>query len=216
MKLAPILSFLALGLPTFAQTKTVASDWPMYARDLTGSRYSPLNQINTGNVAKLQRAWTYRLRSEAERALPASNSAFSQVIPIVVNGVMYITTGKRVVALEPETGKELWTYEAKSAVATRGVAYWPGDPNNSPRLITSAGRTMFALNAKTGKLDPGFGKEGEVDIVDGKVPAAHLSTTLIILRREISSRIIRKSSRPRASRDISVPAGTPSTLAASA
>jgi glucose dehydrogenase len=165
MKPAPILSCFALCLPALAQTKIPASDWPMYTRDLTGSRYSPLDQINTRNVATLQRAWTYGLRTEAERAISGTGSAFSQVTPIVVNGVMYITTGKRVVALEPETGKELWAYEAKSDVATRGVAYWPGDTNNPPRLITSAGRTLFALNAKSGKLSPGFGKEGEADIV---------------------------------------------------
>ncbi len=181
-KLGTILSWVALCVSAPAQMKVPDSDWPMFARDLTGSRYSPLNQINTRNVAKLQRAWTYRLRTESERALPATNSAFSQITPIVVNGVMYITTGKRVVALEPETGKELWVYEAKGTVATRGgVAYWPGDTNNPPRLITSAGRTLFALNAKTGKLDPGFGREGEVDIVVPYNSAPTIYKDLVIL-----------------------------------
>ena len=57
---------LAAG-PMLAQ-RMPDGDWPMYTRDLTGSRYSPLGQINARNVAKLQRAWTYRLRSEAEKS----------------------------------------------------------------------------------------------------------------------------------------------------
>jgi hypothetical protein len=62
MKLAPILPCLVLCPFMLEQTKVPASDWPMYARDLNGTRYSPLKQINIVNVAKLQRAWTYRLR----------------------------------------------------------------------------------------------------------------------------------------------------------
>ena len=141
----------------------------MYSHDLAGTRYSPLTQINTKNVANLKPAWTYRLRSEAERNADGRRRGrgLSEVTPIVVNGVMYLPAGKRVVALEPETGKEIWTYTLTGAgnPSNRGVSYWPGDQNNPPRIIFTAGRRMIALNAKTGKVDPGFGKEGEVDLV---------------------------------------------------
>ena len=97
---------------------------------------------------------------------PQVGFAFSQVTPIVVNGVMYLPSGKRVVALDPETGKEIWSYELTTGnPSARGVSYWPGDRNNPPRIIFTAGKRMLALNAKTGKVDPGFGKEGEVDLV---------------------------------------------------
>src|ERR1700735_2512566 len=76
-----------------------AGDWPMYNRDLAGTRYSPLTQINTKNAAKLTKAWTFRLDARA-----------SEATPIVVNGVMYLPAGNSVVALEPETGKEIWRY----------------------------------------------------------------------------------------------------------
>ena len=49
-------------------------DWPMYNRDLAGTRYSPLTQINTGNVTKLDQVWSYRLRTEEERKQSASES----------------------------------------------------------------------------------------------------------------------------------------------
>ena len=144
-------------------------DWPRYSRDLTSTRFSPLNQITTGNVAKLKTAWTYRLRSDAELARGGRGGGiggYSQVTPIVVNGVMYITAGNRVLALDPDTGKEIWKYEVTGGnPSARGVTYWPGDTDNPPRIIFTAGRRMIGLNARTGKIDPGFGKEGEVDLV---------------------------------------------------
>jgi quinoprotein glucose dehydrogenase len=143
------------------------SDWPMYRRDQAGTGYSPLAQINGQNVAKLAQVWTYRLEADApaagERGSPASVN--SQATPIVVDGVMYLPAANRVVALEPVTGKEIWRYVVTGgAPSRRGVAYWPGDRNNPPRVIFAAGRRLIALTAKTGALDPGFGKGGEVDM----------------------------------------------------
>src|SRR5262249_28271782 len=89
------------------RSRNAGADWPMYNRDYAGTRYSPLNQINAGNVTKLTKAWTYRLRREGKTITALSpNEVFQEVTPIVVNGVMYLPAGDRVVALEPETGKE--------------------------------------------------------------------------------------------------------------
>jgi outer membrane protein assembly factor BamB len=88
----------------------------------------------------------------------------SEATPIVVNDVMYLPGTDRVVALEPETGKEIWSFPV-NGVSRRGVAYMPGEGSNPPRILFAAGRRLIALNATTGKLDPGFGKEGEVDMV---------------------------------------------------
>ena len=143
------------------------ADWPMYNRDLAGTRYSPLAQINTGTVAKLAAAWSYRLRPEgATLNAPSAFEIFQEVTPIVVNGVMYLPAGNRIVALEAESGKEIWRYELPTGLASfRGVAWWPGDRNNPPRIIFTTLKKMVALNANTGKLDPGFGREGEVDLI---------------------------------------------------
>jgi quinoprotein glucose dehydrogenase len=139
-----------------------ATQWPTYNHDLAGIRYSPLAQINTRNVAKLTRAWSYRLGFDASSSGVTGGSEFT---PIVVNGVMYLAGAKYVAALAPETGKEIWRYTLTSgAPSKRGVAYWPGDQDNPPRIIFTAGRKMVALNAQTGKIDPGFGKEGEVEL----------------------------------------------------
>ena len=135
-------------------------DWPTYNRDLAGTRYSPLTQINTTNVSTLTQAWSYRLRPEPGRSVPAidkpasSFEIFQEVTPIVVNGVMYLPSGNRVVALEPETGKEIWRYELPEGLASfRGVAYWPGDGGLPARIFFTSLRKLIALRADTGALD---------------------------------------------------------------
>ena len=158
--------------------RNAAADWPTYNRDLAGTRYSPLTQINTTNVATLTRAWSYRLRPEPGRSIPAidkpasSFEIFQEVTPIGVNGVMYLPSGHRVVALEPETGKEIWRYELPEGLASfRGVTYWPGDPSTTlgagglpARIFFTSLRKLIALRADTGALDPTFGDGGELDL----------------------------------------------------
>jgi quinoprotein glucose dehydrogenase len=151
-----------------AQTpKPIApGDWPMFSHDLSSTRFSTLSQINTKNVAKLVPAWTYRLRSETERGGGGGVGGYSEVTPIVVNGVMYLTAGNRVIALNPDTGKEIWHYTVTGGNASsRGVTYWPGDGTLPPRIIFTSGRRMMAVSALTGESVLGFGKDGQVDLV---------------------------------------------------
>ena len=133
LRYALIPTVLAM-LPLLAQTPqrgtqpapAPASDWPMYNRDLAGTRFSPLSQVNTTNVDKLEKAWTYQLQPATGNINPApalASEIFNEVTPIVVNGVMYMPSGNRVVALEPETGKEIWSHALTSGLASfRGVA----------------------------------------------------------------------------------------------
>jgi glucose dehydrogenase len=142
-------------------------DWPMYNRDYAGTRFSPLTQINTTNVANLTKVWSYKLRPEGKelKGLSASEH-FQEITPIVVNGVMYMPSGNRVVALEPETGKEIWSYELpeERQPSFRGVSYWPGDRNNPPRILYTTARKLASLNAITGEPSAAFGTNGEVEL----------------------------------------------------
>lgn len=155
------------------KASTAAGDWPMYNRDSANSRYSPLKQIDAKNVAKLTQAWTFT--TAVPGAAPAGGRGRGggagiggEVTPIVVNGVMYVPAGNLVVAVDGDDGKEVWRYAlARGQASTRGVSYWPGDKDNPPRIIFTSGNNLIALNANTGKLDPGFGKEGTVDMVIG-------------------------------------------------
>ncbi|HEY7388814.1 MAG TPA: PQQ-binding-like beta-propeller repeat protein, partial [Bryobacteraceae bacterium] len=118
----------------------------------------------TKNVSKLVPVWSYRLQPAGFRFATASGT--SELTPIVVGGVMYISAQTRIVALNAENGSEIWRYEVASGPASpRGVAYWPGDGQNPARILFTAGRSLTALNAATGKVDPGFGNEGTVDMV---------------------------------------------------
>ena len=78
---------------------------------------------------------------------------------------MYLPSGDRVVALEPETGKEIWRYELAEGLASfRGVTYWPGDGPSTARIFFTSLRKLIALRADTGALDPTFGDGGELDL----------------------------------------------------
>lgn len=156
-----LLVLSATLAPAQSAKPAPASDWPMYNRDLAGTRYSPLTQINTKNVANLKQAWSFQLKADAKQPGPQSEAT-----PIMVNGVMYLPAGNRIVALKPETGELLWQYVLSEGVPQRrGVTYWPGDQNNPARIFFTTGRKLVGLNASTGKIDPGFGNEGSVDTV---------------------------------------------------
>ena len=129
-------------------------DWPRYARDLGGTRFSPLDEIDTGNVAQLEQAWSFRLRPEGGAGL------LGGTVPIVIDGVMYTPLGNAVVALEAHTGKELWRHNVKGGLVRRAVSYWPGDGAIGPRLFYSTGSALVAIDPATGLLDTAFAGDG--------------------------------------------------------
>ena len=136
------------------------ADWPLYRRDQAGTGYSPLKLITLQNVANLAPSWTFRIQSTA-----AGANVNSQATPIVIGGVMYFPGRDRVMALEADTGKEIWqTPVTWGAPSRRGVAYWPGEGTTPPRIFFMAGRRLIALDARTGATVSAFGRSGEVDI----------------------------------------------------
>jgi glucose dehydrogenase len=145
------------------------TDWPTFGHDPAGTRYSALTQINKDNVTNLQPAWTFHMGAQV--AVPAGPiKPVGETTPIMAGGVMYLTTPyHQVVALEPETGKLLWSYALGSAnPAVRGLEFFPGDKQTPAQVMfgTTDAR-LIALNAKTGKPVPGFGNEGSVNLKDG-------------------------------------------------
>jgi quinoprotein glucose dehydrogenase len=164
------LTLLCASASASAQGSSKAdagAEWPTYNHDLAGTRYSPLGEINRDNVTKLEVAWTYRPAETGGRAS-------GENVPIVFAGRMYLTAGNRVVALEPETGKEIWRYELAAggpppgnAPSQRGVAYWAGGGDTPPRIIFTAGTALYALDAGTGKPVASFGSAGGADMAVG-------------------------------------------------
>ncbi len=180
-----IIVFAALAMGGLAQ-----SDWPVYGHDPGGMRFSPLDQINRRNVTHLSRAWVYHTGERPSVSGPRGQrqTAF-ETTPLIVNGILYLSTpANRVIALDPESGRELWKFDPQSRAtgslqyrAHRGVAFWAGDKNTPARILfgTLDGR-LIALSAQTGVKVPGFGNEGEVNLREGvadKFPAAIYAET---------------------------------------
>ena len=93
--------------------------------------------------------------------------AASEVTPLVIDGVMYLSTPHaRVVAIDPVTGEEIWYYQLPASVpSTRGVEYWPGDTRTEPQVVFgSSDGKLYSVNAKTGKPNNDFGDNGIVNL----------------------------------------------------
>lgn len=166
---------LLLLLTAALQVLIAQTDWPAYGHDPGGLQYSPLKQIDNRNVNKLQIAWTYDTRPPVAAPAPGTDTPravrnrASEASPLVAGGILYLGTPySRVVALDPATGKKIWEYESEYAPSTRGLAYWPGDRLLAPQVVvgTMSG-WLYTLNAKTGKLNPGFGNEGKLNLRPG-------------------------------------------------
>jgi glucose dehydrogenase len=149
------------------QTAGAQNDWPSYGHDPGANRYSTLSQITPANVSKLTQAWTFSARPSPDAK---KNNYVSKTTPLLINGVMYFTTPfQSLVAVEPETGKTLWSFDHKyNPRASRGISYWAGDKTHPPTIFfgTEDG-LLIAINAKTGKKVPGFANEGELDLKPG-------------------------------------------------
>ena len=113
-------------------------NWLTYAGDYAGHRHSPLTQISTANVRSLVSAWVYHV----------DGATHLEATPLVYDGIMYVTNGNEVHALDARTGRPIWKYRdelAKRSDVNRGVAIL-GD---SVFFVTSDAH-LVALNRKTG------------------------------------------------------------------
>jgi glucose dehydrogenase len=157
---AVLMSAFAPGIAT------AQNDWPAYGRDPGAQRYSPLTQISPGNASQLIEAWRY----ETKPSSSDGKARTSNTTPLMVNNVLYFATPyQSLVAIEADTGKRIWAFDHQHAARTsRGIAYWPGDRGAPPTIFfgTEDG-FLVAVNARTGKLVPGFAREGELDLKPG-------------------------------------------------
>lgn len=140
--------------------------WSTYRADAASSNYSPLDQINTSNVAQLQPAWTFEMKDMAADSRPG----LSQCTPIVVDGVLYTMSAKSLLyALDAQTGEQIWFFDPFNGEGgggtVRGVTYW--ESGQDKRIIFGSGDRLIAVNAETGRLVEEFGTSGSVDLKIG-------------------------------------------------
>ena len=158
------------------------SGWSAYGGDAGGTRYSRLKQVTRENVGKLKSVWTYHTGALKPETGLNEKAAF-EATPILVEGMLYLSTPfNRVIALDPGSGAEKWTYDPKvnrsngySEVSSRGVAAWldskaaDGAPCKLRIFEGTIDARLIALGGKTGKPCDGFGAAGTVDLTRGVV-----------------------------------------------
>ncbi|HEY3786480.1 MAG TPA: pyrroloquinoline quinone-dependent dehydrogenase [Steroidobacteraceae bacterium] len=192
-------------------------DWPVYGGDPGSTKYSPLADINTGNVSRLKLAWRWATQ-EQPFAQFGTNPGKFEATPLVVEGVMYLSTPyNRVVALDPGSGKQLWAYDPKAYVdgqvpngtgfVHRGVAAWRDSRTGALRILISSRYRLIELDAKTGRLVPEFGTGGMVNLLEGlqwPVNPKHYTNTsppliykdLVIVGNGVADRLIYRHDPP--------------------
>ena len=150
---------LAVLLPSFAATGAEFTEqrlfdagsnrdeWSMNGRTYAADRFSPLDQIDTGNVQKLVPAWIYQ----------TGKPATFQATPLVAGGVMYLSEPmSSVTALDAGTGARLWHYEYKVSVPAKKLCCGPANRGvglgYGKVYVATVDAHLLALDAKTGKL----------------------------------------------------------------
>jgi quinoprotein glucose dehydrogenase len=169
--------------PTETPRLRQATEWPVYGGNEEALRYSALENITADNVGQLEIAWTYR-HGDVPRADDTIGISSFQATPILVDGVLYFSTPfNRVIALDPATGAEHWTYDPGldrsgryGFLASRGVAAWrdvarPAADRCARRIFTATRDAfLIALDAATGEPCSGFGESGRIDLAPGAGP----------------------------------------------
>jgi quinoprotein glucose dehydrogenase len=154
-----VVLLATVSVALFAQRRFAhPSEWPGYGGGPEQIRYSPLDQINKSNVARLTVAWSY----------DTGESGGLQTQPIVVNGVLYgYTPTHKTFALRAGTGEHLWTFDSgiEERGANRGFMYWAS--GNDARVYAAVGQYLYALDARTGKPVPSFADNGRIDLRSG-------------------------------------------------
>jgi glucose dehydrogenase len=163
------LSFLIIFAFALSSVQSQQSqqyrDWKMFGGGPENIHYSTLSQINRDNVSQLEVAWTY----DTGDAFPNSEM---QCNPVIIDGVLYGTTPKlRVIALDAENGKLIWSFDPSygkkvlGKMRNRGVTYW--EDGDDKRIYFGFRQWLYSLDAKTGQPVKTFGNEGRIDLHDG-------------------------------------------------
>lgn len=164
-----------VGVLLWLGTLTVATgeEWRHWGGDAGGMKFSPAKQIHKGNVDKLQPAWTWHSGDISDGSKYPVRSAF-EATPLMVDNRLFLTTAfNRLVALDAETGKELWAFDPQinkersyTLFIHRGPAYWTDGQRERLLYGTIDGR-LFSIDAASGKPDPAFGDSGVVNLRNG-------------------------------------------------
>jgi quinoprotein glucose dehydrogenase len=190
---------MMLGAAVLALTAGAAGadEWSAYGRDPQGTRFSPLTQVTPVNVAGLKPAWTFHTGDISDGKQGGPRSGF-ETTPLFLDGRLYLTTPfNRVIAVDPTTGKQLWSFDPKvntkapygDGLINRGLAAWR-DPKagKGPCALRLYEATLDAqlvsVDAATGQPCASFGAAGVVslrDVARYRIGAYHMTSPPIVV-----------------------------------
>jgi quinoprotein glucose dehydrogenase len=167
-----VLAAYLISAGAAAQHGAVDGEWRVYSGDAGSTKYSPLDQIDAGNAARLEIAWRRpAVDASIMRQAPdlRYGSSFRST-PLMIDGVLYAPNGIGFVeAFDAGSGATLWVEAPLDAGAnryagtvTRGVGYWTDGEDE--RLFVQRGEYLMALNRKTGAHYSDFGDGGRVHL----------------------------------------------------
>ena len=153
-------------------------EWPT-ADGVGGTHHADLDEITPATVHALAVAWTYRTGDVSDGEDGKAATAF-EATPVMVDSVLYFSTpSSRVVALDAETGREIWTIDpgldptGQALITSRGVSVWldleraEGEPCRRRVFLAALDARLFALDGRSGTPCPDFGRDGQVDLGAG-------------------------------------------------
>ncbi len=177
LRLLVLVPVLFLGAMAIAPNNRPIGEWRAYGGDPANTKYAPLDQIARANVRNLRIAWRWRsIDQDVLAARPGLHTFLNEATPVMAGGRLYtVTSLSQVAAIDPSTGRTIWTFDPKAYEAgqpvnlgfvNRGLAYWRDDKDE--RLFAGTGDGyLIALDARTGRPIPSFGDAGRVDLTVG-------------------------------------------------
>ncbi|MCZ4261135.1 pyrroloquinoline quinone-dependent dehydrogenase [Limimaricola sp. G21655-S1] len=165
-----------LALPLAHAPEARAQDWPGFHGDLQARKYSPLTEITAANVHLLEPVWEVETGDVSDGSGDLPQTVWSAT-PVYANETLYVGTPfYRILALDPATGEELWSYDSQArlealtqpALKNRGVTYWeePGASGTCAKrvYIGTMDAKLHAVDADTGQPCEDFAEGGVLDV----------------------------------------------------
>jgi quinoprotein glucose dehydrogenase len=214
--LAAAIAVHVASAPTTSGVSEV--DWPVYGGDDGGSKYSPVADITAANVRRLEIAWEWKTGEKALQTFGTRPGNF-QTTPLMIDNVLYFSTPyNRVIALNADTGSEIWAFDPKpyedgqppngTGFVHRGVAAWRDRAAlYALRIFINSRYRLWCLDAATGRPVESFGTHGAIDLSEGLVWAInkkHYTNTsppvvykdLVLLGNGVGDRLVYRNDPP--------------------
>ena len=174
---AVVVAVGTLGAQVRAQDRSGGMvEWRYVGADQGHTKYSALDDINRTNVEQLEIAWTWEPGELPLQEFGTRPGSF-QATPLMIDNVVYLSTMyTRVVALDADTGEQLWAFDPEvyrdgprgagpGGFKHRGVAVWGA--GDGMRIFLNSRDRLYALDAKTGERILSFGDDGDVLLTEG-------------------------------------------------